>query len=125
MSTAQEAMKTLSAQWYNAVVAACKLSSNTFQLFQGNAPLGDTSEGLWNVLNVVPPRSIDNLYNPSQASVFSSNYGGVVSNLRPQNSGAFEGAMGDYLDAWMVYKGGNPPPAMPAGGILELFKQWQ
>jgi hypothetical protein len=85
-STAQDAMNKLNAQWYNAVTTECRLDPSTFQLFQGHTPLGSTSEALWNMLDVVPPLSISNFFNPSQANVFSTDYGAVVTNLKEQNA---------------------------------------
>jgi hypothetical protein len=70
----------------------------------------------------VPPMSVTNFYNPSQANVFSSDYGAVVANLKPQNDTAFQSIMGDYYNNWMTYLGTNP--TMPQGGILALFQNW-
>lgn len=119
---AEQAMSTLTAQWYNAVVTGAKLDPATFQLFQGSAPIGSTSETLWNVFDVVPPLSVSNYYNPSQANVFSTDYGAVIANLKPQNAGSFQSAMGDYYSQWVTYL--NTNPTMPQGGILALFKNW-
>ena len=118
----EEAMQNLTAQWYNAVVAGCGLDPSTFQLFQGNAPVGNTSESLWNIFDVVPPLAINNYYNPSQANVFSQDYGAVINNLKPQNSSAFQNIMGDYYSQWMSYLNSNP--TMPQGGIIALFNNW-
>jgi hypothetical protein len=118
----QQAMETLTAQWYNAVITGCGLDRDTFQLFQGNGTIGSTSENMWNIFDVVPPLSVSHYYNPSQANVFSSDYGSVVNNLIPQNSTEFQNSMGDYYAKWTAYLDTNPP--MPAGGILQLFKNW-
>lgn len=121
-STAQQAMNTLNAQWYNAVVTGCHLDPSTFQLVQGNTPLGATSEILWNMLDVVPPLSINNAFNPSQGNVFSTDYGAVLMNLKPQNANSFQNDMGDYYSQWTAYL--NTNPTMPQGGILALFNNW-
>lgn len=42
-SPAQQAVQTLTAQWYNAVIAGLSLDASTFQLVQGNQLLGATS----------------------------------------------------------------------------------
>lgn len=123
-TAAQQAMETLTAQWYNAVVAGCGLDRGTFQLCQGNVAIGSTSETMWNFFDVVPPASVTNFYNPSQANVFSSDYGAVVNNLVPQNSNSFQTAMGDYYAQWVAYLHSTPAPTMPTGGILALFQQW-
>lgn len=122
-SSAQQAMETLTAQWYNALVTGLSLDRSTFQLFQGNGALGTTSETLWNIFDVVPPASVSNYYNPSQANVFSSNYGAVINNLVPQNSNSFQAHMGDYYARWLTYLG-TSPKIPEKGGILALFEQW-
>jgi hypothetical protein len=121
-SAAQTAMETLTAQWYNAVVTGCGLDRTTFQLCQGNVALGSTSEAMWNTFDVVPPLSVTNYLDPSQANVFSSDYGAVINNLVPQNAEAFENDMGDYYPMWENYL--STGPSMPTGGILELFQNW-
>lgn len=119
---AAEAMNKLTAQWYNAVVNGCHLDPDTFQLIQGATPLGSTSETLWNILDVVPPLSVSNYYNPSQLNVFSTDYGGVINNLKPQNADRFQNDMGDYYAQWVAYL--KTGPTVPEGGILALFKNW-
>jgi hypothetical protein len=121
-NSATQALSTLNSQWYNAVVKGCGLDPSTFQLVQGSQPLGTTSEEIWKIADVVPPMSVTNFYNPSQANVFSSDYGAVVANLKPQNDTAFQSIMGDYYNNWMTYLGTNP--TMPQGGILALFQNW-
>jgi len=121
-SEVEQAMSTLNAQWYNAVVTGCHLDPSTFQLFQGNAPLATTSEALWNIFDAVPPLSVNNFYNPSQANVFSTDYGAVIANLNPQNAASFQTAMGDYYAQWIAYL--NTNPTIPQGGILALFQTW-
>jgi hypothetical protein len=121
-SEAAQAMSTLTAQWYNAIVTACHLDPATFQLVQGNTPLGATSEMLWNIFDAVPPLSISNNYNPSQSNNFSTDYGAVIANLNPQNAQAFQNAMGDYYSQWVAYL--NTNPTIPQGGILALFQNW-
>jgi hypothetical protein len=121
-STAQQAMDTLNAQWYNAVVTGCGLDPSTFQLIQGNTPLGSTSEILWNMFDAVPPLSISNFFNPSQGNVFSTDYGAVINNLKEQNANKFQNDMGDYYQQWRTYL--KTSPTMPQGGILALFYNW-
>lgn len=121
-STAQQAMNTLNAQWYNAVVSGCHLDPSTFQLMQGNTPLGSTSQVLWNMLDTVPPQSISSYFNPSQGNVFSSDYGAVIMNLKPQNANSFQNDMGDYYSAWTNYLATSP--TLPQGGIIALFSNW-
>lgn len=122
VSSAQKAMQTLTAQWYNAVVTGCELDRSTFQLMQGNVALGATSESLWNVFDAVPPLAVSALYNPSQANLFSQNYGAVINNLIPQDSGNFVRHMGDYLAPWQQYVSGVT--SLPSGGLIALFRNW-
>jgi hypothetical protein len=120
----QLAMQNLTAQWYNTVTTGLGLDPSTFQLFQGNAPIGSTSESLWNIFDVVPPAAVNNFYNPSQANVFSTDYGAVINNLKPQNASAFQNIMGDYYSQWVAYLKSTPPPTIPSGGIIALFNNW-
>lgn len=119
---AQQAMQTLTAQWYNAVTTQCGLDPDTFQLVQGSAPLGTTSEMLWNVFDAVPPASVSNYFNPSQLNSFAADYGAVIANLKPQNAARFVSDMGDYYSAWLAYL--KTSPTIPAGGMIELFSNW-
>ncbi len=121
-SSAQQAMKTLTAQYYNAVINGCGLDPNQFQLFQAHLPLGNLSEDLWHIFDSVPPKSITQYYNPSQFNIFSQDYGGVINHLNPQNSDKFQAKMADYYPQWRNYLKTNPK--MPKGGILQLFKNW-
>jgi hypothetical protein len=118
----QQAMQTLTAQWYNALTAACQLDPSTFQLVQGHSPLGATSEILSNLFDSVPPQSINNLFNPSQGNVFSTDYGAVINNLKAQNANKFMNDIGDYYSQWTAYLKTNP--AIPQGGISALFDNW-
>jgi hypothetical protein len=66
--------------WYNAVVRDCGLSAATFQLANGNIPLGANSTAIWSILDRVPPDAFEN-YNPTPGNVFSTNYGAILSSL--------------------------------------------
>ncbi|MEJ2856258.1 MULTISPECIES: hypothetical protein [unclassified Saccharothrix] len=125
-SAAAQAMKTLTAQWYNAVTAGCGLDPQTFQLAQGFMQLGTTSQALWQTFDALPPVSLTHFWNPTQYSSFAATYGGVINNLIPQDSGQFQKTMGDYYPQWVEYLHSTPPPVIPnPGGILELFHQWE
>ncbi len=87
MSAAQDAMKALTAQFYNATAAGCKLDPSRFQLFQAHTPLGTTSRDLWNIFDSIPPQSISTCYDPSRLNRFSQTYGAVVAHLNPQGPG--------------------------------------
>jgi len=121
---AQQAMDTLTAQWYNAITSGCGLDPNSFQLIQGNTPLGTTSESLWNMFDAIPPLSLTNYFNPSQFNNFSTDYGAIINHLITQNANSFINDMGDYYSLWESYLNSTPAPTMPSGGILQLFANW-
>jgi hypothetical protein len=122
---AQQAMQDLTAQWYNAVVSACKLDPSTFQLAQGFPVLETTSTMLWAMLDALPPHSVTQFWNPAQFASFASNYAAVVMALTPPQGAELVTEMGDYYTEWMTYKKGQPIAQWPAGGVLELFHQWE
>lgn len=122
MSAAQDAMKTLTAQFYNATVAGCKLDESNFQLFQAHTPLGSSSRDLWSIFDSVPPQSVSTYYDPSRINRVSQTYGAVVGHLNPQGSDAFQKAMGDSYAKWADYLASEPD--IPDGGMLALFKKW-
>jgi hypothetical protein len=65
MSQVNEAMQTLTAQWYNAMVDGLGLSPEEFQLYQGPNSMVTTSQDMWNIFDAVPPASVNNYYDPS------------------------------------------------------------
>jgi len=96
--------ETLTKQWYDAVVKACKLDPAHFQLAQGNMGIGMLSEDIWNVLNAIPPKSSSIFYDPSQYNLFSQGYSGVISQLIPKDNGALQNAMGEQAyGEWINY----------------------
>ncbi|ADB38233.1 hypothetical protein [Spirosoma linguale] len=122
LSPVEEAIQTLTAQWYNAVVTGLGLDSNSFQLVQGVTPLGTTSEEIWDIFDGVPPSSITNFFSPAQTNSFSTNYGSVINNLIPQNSNSFQTDMSDYYSNWSAYL--KTVKTLPSGGLPELFQNW-
>ena len=125
MAANDEAMQTLQNKWYNAVTKALGLDENTFQLFQGQRPLGSTSDELWTLCDSVPPLSLTNTQVISGHNSFFSNYQSVVLTILPQGGRQFEDVMGDMLVAWETYKRTLKPGDLPVpGGILAVFKQW-
>lgn len=124
MSSAQTAMNTLAAQWYNAVLSGCKLSPDEFQLMQGAMPIGATTENLWNVFDSVPPLTATTFYNPAQVSSFSQNYAGVISAVIAQGTLQFQRDMGDYYAQWNNYKKTISP--LPADNLAwsKAFASW-
>lgn len=103
ISSLEQAMETLTAQWYNAVITGCGLDPETFQLVQGSQAIGTTSEKLWQFFDAVPPLTISNYFNPTAFNSFSQDYGGIITNLIPQGGDALQSAMQDYYSQWLSY----------------------
>jgi hypothetical protein len=122
MSSAADAMQTLTSQWYNALVTQLHLDPSHFQLVQGNIGLGSTSVGMWALMDSIPPLSVTQYWTPQGYKPFSSQYGAVIPRLKDASYGQFQSAMGDYYNAWMAYIKANPAPT--GTGILTWFQAW-
>lgn len=96
-------MNELTLQWYHSLIAGLSLDPQTFQLYQGSASIGSQSEWLWDILDAIPPESINNYYNPIQANLFSQNYAAVIGQLLPISTNNFQNCMGDYFGIWNTY----------------------
>jgi hypothetical protein len=96
-------MNELTLQWYHSLIAGLSLDPQTFQLYQGSASLGTQSEWLWDILDAIPPESVNNYYNPIQANLFSQNYAAVIGQLLPISTNDFQNCMGDYYGIWNTY----------------------
>jgi hypothetical protein len=122
MSAASDAMQTLTTQWYNALTNGLRLDPMQFQLVQGNIALGATSQGMWSLMDSIPPFSIAQNWTPSGFNSFSAQYGLVISRLQDPSFSAWQTKMGDYYSAWTTYLKGSP---LPAGtSILAYFQSW-
>lgn len=127
MSEAKKAMQTLTQQWYNAVVAGLSLSPKNFQLYQGTATTGSTSEWIWKILDAIPPASINNFFNPNEHNNFSQDYQQVIANLKPASDNSFQSCMGDYYQDWLTFlKSDKAPTGIFENGttMTAAFKQW-
>ncbi|MDR9403547.1 MAG: hypothetical protein RI580_08915 [Halothece sp. Uz-M2-17] len=124
MSSAQEAMKTLTQQWYNAITTQLNLSRNQFQIVQGNISLGATSQQLWSLMDSIPPYSITHNWTPGGINTFSSQYGTLISRLKDPSFGQFQRDMGDYFTAWQTYLVANPPTDPTPQGLIKHFSGW-
>jgi hypothetical protein len=122
--SADQAMQALQNQWFNVIVAALGLNNQTFQLVEATDPLPNTTKDLSDFFNNIPPASLTQVYSAGGANQFFSDYGGVIKNLRNQDSGQFDSDMGDYSSQWDAYLATKPSPTIPAGGMLALFSQW-
>lgn len=96
-------MQTLTQQWYNALVAGLQLSPENFQLYQGTTTTGPTSEWIWNILDEIPPKSVNNYFNPDTHANFSQDYAAVIGRLKLSGSQDFQNCMGDYYNDWLDY----------------------
>ncbi len=127
MSEVQKAMQTLTQQWYNAVVTGLSLDPKNFQLYQGTATTGSTSEWIWNILDAIPPASINNFYNPNQSNNFSQDYQAVIAHLKPDSDNSFQDCMGDYYTDWLTYLQSDKAPDdifEDATKMSNAFKKW-
>lgn len=127
MSEVQNAMQTLTQQWYNAVVNGLSLSPGNFQLYQGTTTTGSTSEWIWNILDAIPPKSVNNFFNPNQSNNFSQDYQSVIANLKPASDNTFQTCMGDYYAQWLSYLKSSAAPTNifdSATTMSDGFKKW-
>ncbi len=122
MSALSNAMKTLTEQYYNAIVTQLNLNDQQFQLAQGNVALPATTQNIWSTMDQVPPLSICGNWTPGSHNTFSSQYGGVLSRVHDASSDQFQAAMGDYYSAWMAYLKENPPSGDKT--IIQIFSGW-
>ncbi|WP_457423934.1 hypothetical protein [Roseateles sp. P5_E7] len=122
MSALSEAMQTLTAQYYNAVVTQLSLNDQQFQLAQGNIAVGATSQEIWALMDAIPPMSIVNNWTPGGVNTFSSEYGALLSRIQDTATGAFQAALGDYYTAWQTYLAKNPPTA--GQSIIAVYTAW-
>lgn len=118
-----QAMATLQRQWYNAIVNGLSLDPNTFQLYQTDQPLSNTSKGIWDIFNSIPPLSLTHSFDSGEINNFFDDYKAVVNNLLPPANDDFEAAMGDNLAAWNKYRE-NHVDDLISKGYLAVFTQW-
>lgn len=125
MSQSNKAMETLTAQWYNAMVAGLGLDPQKFQLYQGPNSLVSTSQSMWNMFNAVPPKAVNSFYlDPAQANNFAPNYNVVLSALRATSTSDFQTCMGDYYSKWQTYFNEHDPETWDPQGITNMFNKW-
>ncbi|EPC03320.1 hypothetical protein L861_17410 [Litchfieldella anticariensis FP35 = DSM 16096] len=114
---------TLQAKWYNSIVAALGLSSQSFQLLQPSTPLGNTSELLWAYFNNLPPETLDSNFSISGGNRFYDDYRAVVSQLISQTMKSFKQDLGDALPAWESYIKTVTPIPTPEQ-LPDVFRSW-
>ena len=122
MSSLADAMKTLTAQYYNALTGGLGLNPQQFQITQGQIALGATSQSLWGYLDTIPPVSIANTWTPGGQNTFSSQYGALISRLKDSASSDWRTAMGDWSSAWVAYLKANKPAKDQS--LADFFRSW-
>jgi len=111
--------------WFTTLANKMGLNKDQFELYQGAAPLGSTSQWMWNIFNAIPAKSTDHYYNPAQYNSFSSDYGLVLVSLvggdaNPMLSNAIiMYGLADQKFAWDKTIG-NLQSALAAGQQLQL-----
>lgn len=125
-AAADDAMQTLTVQWYNTLVAALNLDANSFQLVQAAQPLGTTSTSLWQYFDSVPPLSLNQVFSSSRFNSVYQNYRAVVNTIVPQQGSQWADVMGDGLAAWNTYKKEKVTADLlkSNGGLVGVFDEW-
>src|SRR3978361_357125 len=124
MSSAAQAMETLTSQWYNAVTRSLQLSAQQFQLVQGNISIGSTSPGIWALMDSIPPDSIAQSWTPQGYNSFSGQYGAIIPRLKDASYGQFQAQMGDWYNTWTAYLQAHPPATVTPAAIVSTFQGW-
>ena len=134
-TASEQAMSTLTAQWYNAVVAGFELGANDFQLMQGNTAFGTTSDSVWAFFDAMPPTAVSHYYQPGRINSFAQTYGAVINNLVPQTGDDMQKLLGDKYTSWVAYSSDtknlpNPLPTDTSGNIdyvkvrVDQYARW-
>lgn len=135
MSAANDAMKTLTQQWYNTLTAGIGLVPSQFQLFQGSTSLGNTDDTIWRFFDAIPPVSVNNYFDPAQYNSLAQAYGGVINNLVPQNEDSMQDLLTNKYMSWTKFAKDpanlpSPLPKTDSGSIdvvavqVEQFQTW-
>lgn len=126
MSAANDAMKALTDQWYNALTQGLGLDQAHFQLAQGATSLGTTDDTIWGFFDSIPPVSVNNYFDPAQHNSLATNYGAVINNLVPQGEAAMQSLLQNRYLNWTQYasNSANLPDPLPttASGALDVVK---
>jgi hypothetical protein len=108
MSAAQDAMATITAQYYNALTAGASLDPSQFQLAQGAISLTPDSSAIWRFFDSMPPDMVNNFFQASQLNSFSQTYGAVINNLIPQSDNQEQVLLNDKYVDWKAYQKTTP-----------------
>lgn len=124
MGQVDNAMETLTAQWYNSLVTGLGLDPQQFQLYQGTNSMASNSQTMWNIFNAVPPTSINNYYDPAQLNQMSSDYNLILEALKASDDSDFKKCMGDEYNNWQEYFIDHLPDELTAVSVSKVFKKW-
>lgn len=119
-----QVMNTLTNQYYLATCHGLGLSEESFQLFQGAGSYYTLTPEMWTTFNAIPPKAINNFYDPARTSQFSSMYGLLLGSLVSNPDPDFKICMGDSLSDWQTYLAANLPDPVDANSLTKLFKKW-
>lgn len=114
-------IKTLQSQWYNVIVSSLRLDPQSFQLVQATSPLPNTSAGIWEFFNSVPPVSLTQNYEQGSLKHLYDGWLAVVTTILPQGNaaGQWRSVMGDRLRDWEAFKRDKKPTP-----VYEAFFGW-
>lgn len=66
-----DAMKSLTEQYYKAIVTQLHLSDQQLQLAPGNIAVDKTTQNIWAMMDSIPPKSVVNNWTPGVVNTFS------------------------------------------------------
>lgn len=134
MPASDDAMNTVTAQWYNTLIHGLNLSAADFQISQGTVVVPGNSKGLWDMMDQVPTDSIAQFYTPSTLQNFSGEYQSILADVQIAGVVPFKAAMGDnyatFHTAWGTYATTNAAtvfdnlPSSMTTAQMKFFNQW-
>jgi hypothetical protein len=115
-----QAMANLQAGWYNALVSGLNLDPLHFQTLQPSPWIGNSSAGLWEYFNLIPPNTLTAQYTGAGGNQFYDDYAAVIPQLNSKSGASLQNALTDDYQPWLAYA-----KALPAGtDLLAAFRQW-
>jgi hypothetical protein len=115
-----QAMANLQAGWYNALVSGLNLDPTHFQTLQPSPWIGNSSAGLWEYFNLIPPATLTAQYSGAGGNQFYADYAAVIPQLISKSGASLQNALTDDYGSWLAYA-----KTLPAGSdLLAAFRQW-
>lgn len=91
-------------QWYNVLVDETDLTEHSFQLVQGRARPVLDDDGVWSLMDTVPPKAVSHNFEQTATSLFTT-YKDLLSQLKIPDDEQLENALGhEKYDAWLDYR---------------------